>query len=248
MVYPVQRSGPLEVHAPVLRLLPPNYLINVRFMTPAGKTGSSLLALNSAPVTAFVKVDGIGNPEPLCEANAPFRTAFKMELGTAWVHTDWILLAFLLMLSNLVRRTCVLLGALILLRVVVVQSAIAFGVGFPWPIPAWFLCLPLVLLAWVSNQPKHSGFLPLLATAGAGLLLTLYDLQFLSSLKPAPSLSILLGYHAGFLAGFLLALAILFLVDTELKKSLQFHSEWRRRIGWAIAGISVWISFHSLIA
>ena len=164
-----------------------------------------------------------------------------MELSTAWIHTDWILLALLLMFSNPERRTFLLLGALILVRVCIVQLTLTFGLGLPWRIPANVLCLPIIILAWLANRSPDKKYMATVTAVAAGLLLTLYDLQFLAFPAPAPLiLPVLFGYQIGFLAGLFAALSVLYPINMELKKSLQFHNEWRPRICWALAAISIW--------
>ena len=243
--YPMSGNGTVELRAPVLRLLPPNYLINVRFMSSVGRTNSVLMDVHSPPLVVSLKADGY---EDISSRSAnPFWTGFWTEFGTAWVHTDWILLGLLLILTNSLRRTSLLLGALILLRVILNHLIFTFGFVHP-RLPAIVLCLPILLVAWMSvdSQPRQ---LPLLAaTLTAGLLLTIYDLQFLAPIHPADSLSLLFGYDIGFLAGFALAVAILTVIHAELRKSLQSHQEWRRMICWAAAGVSAWLSFYSLIS
>jgi hypothetical protein len=250
LTYPVQGNGPLEVRAPVLRLLPPNYLINVRFMDPSGKIGSTLLDRNSPPLIASVKGEGTGALQNLAYGSGnPFRMAFTMELGTAWVHTDWILLGIILLVANPIRRAALLLLALIVLRVLLIHLALVLGVAFPWRIPASLLCLPVIVIAALATRPGDKR-LPLTAAAlAAGLIYTAYDLQFLPPEERVSSLASWIGYQSGFLAGFLLALVIVFLIGLELNKSIQSRADWwwRGKICWSAAAVSLWISLYGLM-
>jgi hypothetical protein len=249
--YPVEGNGPLEVRAPVLRLLPPNYLINVRFIGANGKVGSSLIERTSPPLMAFVAGGGQAGSAGGAPSGAdnPFRAAFTTELGTAWVHTNWILLGILLLVSNPLRRAGFLLALVMVLRGLLVHLALALGFSFPWLIPAYLLCLPVIVMAAFAARPRPGLSWLAVAAAGSSLIYTAYDLQFLPAGEPGSPPAILFGYQSGFLAGFLLALAVVFVIGLELNKSLQVHRDWwRRRICWAAAGISLWMSIYGLLA
>ncbi len=249
LTYHVQGIGPLEVRAPVLRLLPANYLINVRFMGLDGKIGSTLLDRNSPPLMALVKGEGIGNAGAPTGGGDPFRTAFTRELGTAWVHTNWILLGLILMSSNPLRRAGLLLSAVIVPRIIFVYFVFALGLNSPWRIPTIILCLPITLMTALALQSKQKLLLLTAMTFGSSLLFTAYDLQFLPLPERSTSFAGLTGYESGFLAGFLLAMAVIFLLGLELRKSIQIQGEWwRGKICWAAAGISLWLSIYSLVA
>lgn len=246
--YSLEGNGPVEIEAPVLRLLPPNYLINVRFVGADGKVASSLIDKSSPPLIALAG-GGAGGNAPGGGGGNPFRAAFTMELGTPWVHTNWILLGILLMVSNPIRRACSILLLVIALRGILVHLALVFGFAFPWRIPAFLLCLPV--LAMAALAARSAPRLPSLAAAavGSSLIYTAYDLEFLPAGERGSSLAILSGYQSGFLAGFLLALAVVFVIGLELNKSLQVRGAWwRGRICWAAAAISLWISIYGLLA
>jgi hypothetical protein len=249
LTYPVEGAGSLEVQAPILRLLPANYLINVRFMGLDGKIGSTLIDRNSPPLVAFVGGEGMGDPGPSSGGSKQFRAAFTTELGTAWVHTNWILLGLLLILSYPIREAGLLLLAVIVVRIGLVHLAFTLGLDVPWRIPTLLLCLPIVLMAALAIQSRQRRSLLTVAALGAGLIYTAYDLQFLPWRERASSFERLMGYQFGFLAGFFLALAIVFVLGSELNKSLRVQGDWwRRTICWAAAGISLWISIYSIVA
>jgi hypothetical protein len=249
LAYKAPGAGPLEVRAPVLRILPPNYLINVRFMGLDGKMGSTLLDRNSPPLMAAVKGEGIGAPEPPPGSANPFRTAFAAELGAAWVHTDWILLAILLLVANPIRRGAFLLVTVIVLRIILVHLVFAFGLVFPWRIPGSVLCLPIIAIATLVTRPKPMPVLLTAAVIGSGFIYTIYDLQFMPTRERITPPAALIGYQTGFLAGFLLALAIILGIGMELNKSHQFHGKWSRDgICWGAAAISLWTALYSLAA
>jgi hypothetical protein len=249
LTYPVQGIGPLEIRAPVLRILPANYLINVRAMSPGGKIGSTLVDRNSPPLIAAVKGEGTGAPESSSASGAPFLAAFSMELGTAWVHTDWILLAILIMVANPIRRAAFILSAVIILRIILVHLVLASGLAFPWQIPAFLLCLPVIVLAALATRSRQMPVLLAAAAIVAGLIYTAYDLQFLPPAGRMSSLASGIGYQSGFLAGYFLAIAIVLAIGFELNKSRELHGKWSRNgISWAAAATSLWISLYSLIA
>lgn len=248
LTYPVQGNGPLEVRAPVLRMLPANYLINVRAMSPGGKIGSTLLDRNSPPLIVAVKGEGISAPESSSASGNPFLAAFSMELGTAWVHTDWILLAIILLAANPIRRAAFILSAVIALRIILVHLALASGLAFPWRIPAFFLCLPVIGLAAQATRARQMPVFLTSAAIASGLIYTTYDLQFLPSGERVSSIARLIGYQSGFLAGYLLAIAIVLGIGLELNKSRELHGKWSRNgICWAAAATSLWISLYALI-
>ncbi len=247
LAYTVADDGPLEVRAPVLRILPPNYLINVRFMGLDGKVGSTLLDRNSPPLMAAVKGDGMDASEATPGSANPFRTAFTAELGTAWVHTDWILLAILLSAANTGRRAAFLLSTMIILRIMLVYLVFAFGLVVPWRIPACVLCLPIIAIAVLATRVRQMPVLFSVAVIGSGLMYTIYDLQF--TRDRVTSTASLIGYQTGFLAGFLLAVAIIIGIGVELNKSSEVHGK-RSRSGicWAAAAVSLWMALYNLMA
>ena len=239
--YPAPLAGQLEMQAPILGLLPVNYLINVRILNADGKTTSLLMDRNSPPVIASVKGD-VAADQP---AQNPFWSAFAAEIGTAWIHTDWILLVILLVLSYPLRKTVLLVGTIVTLKAALVHLQLAAGMRLFWQIPLFPLCLPILLLCWfVTRRALHAS---LLVAAAAGLLLILYDVQFLPAGGKEQVLRNSLGYSSGFAAGLILGLALILVMNTELEKFLRFHPEWRTRVCWAVGGTSLWISIYSLV-
>jgi hypothetical protein len=236
-------AGPVELQAPVLRLLPPNYLINARFMGRNGKIGSTLLDRGSPPLA--ISVGGGLNATP---ADNPFRTAFTMELGTAWVHTDWILLGIILLASRPVRRVTGLLVALVVLRELLVYLCLGVGFGIPWLVPDWLLCVPIIVMAALAARPVEKRASLEAATVCGALIYSAYDLQFLPMADRGASGEILAGYGFGFVAGLCLAIGLVFLIGREVCRSRQFQTElWRRRLCWATAGISLWMSLYEMM-
>ena len=153
------------------------------------------------------------------------------------------------MSSNPIRRAGLLLLAVIVLRIVFVYFVFTLGLNFPWRIPTFILCLPIILIAALALQSKQKLLLLTAVTFGSSLIFTAYDLQFLPLPERSTSFASLTGYESGFLAGFLLAMAVIFLLGLELRKSIQIQGEWwRGKICWAAAGISLWLSIYSLVA
>ena len=244
LAYPVERAGSVEIQSPILRLLPVNYLINVRFTDPQGKTISSLVDRNSPPIKAFLTGRAGNGTEPVTR---PFWSAFATAAGTPWIHTNWILLVLLLVVSTPLPRTCLLLAVATLLRTALVHVSLVAGFIPTWRVPFSLLCLPLLALAWLAARPGRKGFpLPAAAASGA-LILALYDLQFLPAGNAGRSAAALAGLDCGFAAGLALAAAILCAINVELDKFLRLHEEWRGRVCWGAAGISLWMSIYSLM-
>jgi hypothetical protein len=190
-------------------------------------------------VVDYLQLGGDVRPAAWDWLNAKPVTLFKAELRTAWINTNWLFMAILLLLMRPSKDL----------------APLAWIMAGTWIIPCFFwamddLQIPIVIhpivpaLATVAIcllclRPPLNFALLATAVAAAGLLNGCFDIQQTSLERPASDVSNLIGLGVGFVTGLALIFAIGHPIVTECRKVPGFQRDWAPKMCWAIAAFAL---------
>jgi hypothetical protein len=238
LLYPGRRSGHLQFRETLLPVYPSSYVINYRIYSPlAPARGLSGYLLGGAPpdAVAYTQVSGTISPSFLDQFDLTPVKLFKAELRTAWIDTDWLFLAILLVLCRPARELPLL--AVIMFSTWFIPCFFWTMNNFQVPVPLHPALAGLVTAALCVLTLRPSLAFKSLAwsVAAAGLLNGCCDVQQSSLERPAPVVPNLIGLGLGFALGLALIFLLTLILVTECRKLPGFDRDWTPKIVWALA-------------
>jgi hypothetical protein len=246
LMYPGHPGGRLELQAPVLAFFPAAYLINVRFVNYQGTLASGFLGEHWPDTISFVQGAPPPASSPSAWADASGTNAFKMQLGTAWVHTNWLLLCAVLLLTQPAGRILILLSAPVLAWLLLCFFWVLHSLLFPWRIPEPALCVPFIFLCWRAARHSREVIGLTVGAWATGILNAVYDIQHIAPEDFGQSVAVVTEYGLGFIVSLATVFLILTPLILECKKHAAFQTHWTPALCWLAAILSLLLPLEDI--
>ncbi len=246
LLYPGRKNGRLQLSEPLLSYYPSSYIMDYRIFRPLKRARNPtgyFMGGDPSPVIDYVESDGTEPPSILDDLDNPQTKLFKEELRSAWINTNWLFLALLLVLIRPSRELFPL--GLIMAAAWIVPCFFWIMKNLQVPFSIHPMAPGLVTAAVCLAVPRASLKFPLLAVVVAvvGLLNGCFDIQQTSLERPEADITNLLGAGIGFIISLGMVFAIGYFLVTECRKIPGFDRDWRPKMCVAFALIALIVSF-----
>jgi hypothetical protein len=238
LLYPGRKNGRLQMRETLLPDYPSSYIINYQVYSPLDRArGVSGYFTGGAPspIVDYVQFDGNAQPSAWDWLGSKPVQLFKTELRTAWINTNWLFMAILLLLTRPAKDIYPLAWIMAGAWVVPCFFWVMDGLQIPNALHPILPGMATVALCFLCLRPSVTFEGLAIAVGAAGLLNGCFDVQQTSLERPAPDISNLIGLCLGFVAGLALVFAIGFPIVSECRKYPGFQRAWAPKICWALA-------------
>lgn len=242
LLYPGHKNGRLQLRENLLPYYPSSYIINYQVYSPLDRLkGVSGYFTGGAPspVVNYVQWGTDAPPSVLDWLNSTPVLLFKSELRTAWINTNWLFMAIVVVVlrpgRDVLRLGLVMAAGWFLPSFFWVLDGLQIPVTIHPVIPALVtVCICFLMLRRGMKFHWLAVFV-----AGASLLNGCYDIQQTSLERPASDSANLTGLSLGFVAGFALIFAIGMPLVAECRKYPGFQQGWAPKICWGLAALAL---------
>ena len=246
-VYPGRPNGYLELQAPVLQYFPPAYLLNVRIVNYTGTMASGFLGEHWPDNLTYVQGANSGTNPASSWADPAIMNAFKMQLRTAWINTNWLLLCLVLLFTQRAKRIILLLSVPLFCWLSFCFLWVVHAIIFPWRIPELALCIPFIFLCWRAAKHPHEVVWLTLGAWATGILNAAYDIQHITLEDFGQTIPVFAEYGSGFVVSLATVFLVLTPVVMECKKFPGIQVNWTPNICWLAAALSMLLPLGNLI-
>jgi hypothetical protein len=221
----------------LLPYYPASYVINYQIFSPIDpwRGSSGYFTGGTVALADYTQVAGDFKPSAFDWLGASPIVLFKSTLRTAWIDTNWLFLALIVVLTRPSGEACslgwIMAGAWSLPCFFWTVDDLQIPFGLHPIIPA----LGTVAVCILSLRLMPSFRVLAWAVAGVGVINGCFDIQQTSLERPFPSLANFFGLCLGFTAGLALILAIAVPIVLECRKARDFQAGWVPKICWAVA-------------
>jgi hypothetical protein len=250
MIYRGRPGGQVELSAPVLHYLPPIAMINYEILSlgPSGQVVTGNLMGHAGPfpqVIDYRQTTRTGGPAPALESEA--LVLFKSQLRTAWINTNWLFLATILLLVRKPAQAVPVLATMAAGWIAVCLLATEARLQVPWSIPEWLLGVATALVgALAAWRPDRWRWI-VSAAGGAALLNACHDVPHVRLLPAETAAWETVARCAGFACSLLSVVLVLALILGEGRKFPGFQSKWAPRICWIVAAFALLLPLQRLL-
>jgi hypothetical protein len=247
LLYPGRRNGRLRLREPLLAYYPSSYVMDYRIFNPLRRghlpAGYFMGGESSSSVIEFVESDQNAPPSVFDFLYTTPVMLFKEDLRSAWINTNWLFIALLLVLTRPPRE---------LYPFALIMAALWIVPCFFWTMdnlqvglsihPIFPALVTVAMCVLCRRRTLKFGAL-CAALAVAGLLNGCFDIQQTNLERPDADVLNLIGESLGFAAGLGLVFVIGYLLVAECRKFPGFNRDWKPKICWIFAILALALSF-----